>query len=77
LKGPHPTLFHFFDRFSAELRDITLFHELLNKRGDRFDLAFGPRIPPEEVDGEASALTPRLKRYIERELARDPDTPFR
>ena len=31
--GPWSFLFHFFDRFSGELRDITLFHELLNKRG--------------------------------------------
>ena len=76
LKGPHPTLFHLFDRFSAELRDITLFHELLNKRGDRFDLAIGPLIGPERLEGEAGALTLALKRYIERDLARDPDRPL-
>jgi len=77
LSGPHPTLFHLFDRFSAELRDITLFHELLNKRGDRFDLAIGPLIPPAALEGEeASAVTLRLKRYIERELVRDPDRAF-
>ncbi|MEL7541381.1 MAG: 1-acyl-sn-glycerol-3-phosphate acyltransferase [Pseudomonadota bacterium] len=29
--GPFPYLFHLFDRFSDELRDVTLFHELLNK----------------------------------------------
>src|SRR6185369_10126199 len=28
--GPWSGLFHFFNRFSTELRDITLFHELLN-----------------------------------------------
>ena len=76
LNGPHPTLFHFFDRFSTELRDITLFHELLNKRGDRFDLVIGPPIAPEALEGEAGQLTLALKRYIERELVRDPDRPF-
>jgi putative hemolysin len=76
LSGPHPTLFHLFDRFSAELRDITLFHELLNKRGDSFDLAIGPLIAPERLEGDAAALTLALKRYIERDLARDPDRPF-
>jgi putative hemolysin len=76
LRGPHPTLFHLFDRFSAELRDITLFHELLNKRGDRFDLAIGPPIPPAALEGDAGALTLALKRYIERDLVRDPDRPF-
>jgi putative hemolysin len=34
--GPWSTLFHLFDRVSRELRDITLFHELLNKSGRRF-----------------------------------------
>jgi putative hemolysin len=76
MSGPHPTLFHLFDRFSAELRDITLFHELLNKRGDRFDLVIGPLIAPERLEGDAAALTLAVKRYIERDLARDPDRPF-
>jgi putative hemolysin len=44
--GPWSTLFHFFNRFSPELRDITLFHELLNKRGRRFSLTVGPLIAP-------------------------------
>jgi putative hemolysin len=76
LSGPHPTLFHLFDRFSAELRDITLFHELLNKRGDRFDLVFGPPIAPGALEGDAGALTLAIKRYIERDLPREPDRPF-
>ena len=33
VSGPYSRLFHFFNRFSAELRDVTLFHELLNKKG--------------------------------------------
>ncbi|HKP79527.1 MAG TPA: 1-acyl-sn-glycerol-3-phosphate acyltransferase, partial [Phenylobacterium sp.] len=37
--GPWSTLFHLFHGFSSELRDITLFHELLNKRGREFRLA--------------------------------------
>ncbi|HLK23250.1 MAG TPA: 1-acyl-sn-glycerol-3-phosphate acyltransferase, partial [Caulobacteraceae bacterium] len=76
LKGPHNTLFHLFDRFSKELRDITLFHELLNKERDRFALTIGPAIAPERLEGDASVLTERLKRYIERDLVRDPDRPF-
>ena len=31
ISGPYSAMFHFFNRFSGELRDITLFHELLNK----------------------------------------------
>ena len=48
--GPDSTLFHMFDRVSEELRDITLFHELLNKRKATFQLKVGKPIPPARLD---------------------------
>jgi putative hemolysin len=66
--GPWSTLFHFFNRFSPELRDITLFHELLNKRGRRFELIVGEPIAPEDLGADASEATERLKHHVEREL---------
>jgi putative hemolysin len=72
LKGPYSQWFHLFHRFSPELRDITLFHELLNKAGKRFDLTFGPIIDP-EADG---LTTDSLKTYVERVLASDLDRSF-
>lgn len=74
--GPWSTLFHFFDRFSPELRDVTLFHELLNKRGRRFRLTVGPTIPPERLDIDAAKATYALKAYVERVLPASPDQPF-
>ncbi|THD74539.1 MAG: acyltransferase [Phenylobacterium sp.] len=74
--GPWSGLFHFFDRFSPELRDVTLFHELLNKEGRAFSLAAGPIIPPEALAGEAAEVAERLKVYVERTLPRDPAQPF-
>jgi putative hemolysin len=74
--GPWSTLFHFFNRFSQELRDITLFHELLNKRGQRFGLTIGTPIRATALDGDAGEVTARLKAHIERELAHDPDRAF-
>lgn len=74
--GPWSTLFHLFNRFSQELRDITLFHELLNKRGRAFALTIGPTIPPAALDGDVGEVTARLKAYVERELAADPDRAF-
>lgn len=76
LDGPDSRLFHLFHRVSGELRDITLFHELLNKRGRRFSLSVGPLIAPEALGGDAVALTEALKTYVERELPKDPDHPF-
>jgi putative hemolysin len=66
-------MFHFFDRFSKELRDITLFHELLNKRGRRFVLTAGPPISSEALPHEAAEACALMKPYIERDLPADPD----
>jgi putative hemolysin len=74
--GPWSTLFHLFHRVSSELRDITLFHELLNKRGQAFRLTVGPPIPPQALAGEAGAVTRRLKAYVEEALPADPDARF-
>ena len=73
--GPWSTLFHLFNRFSPELRDITLFHELLNKTGRAFSLTFGPTIAPEALGTDAGAME-RLKGYIEAELPSGPDRSF-
>jgi len=76
MTGPSSGLFHFFNRFSSELRDITLFHEMLNKRGRKFGLTIGPLIPPAALAADAADLAPRLKTYVERDLATNPDRPF-
>lgn len=76
LAGPASTLFHFFNRFSSELRDITLFHELLNKRGGRFRMTVGPLVDPDMLPGDATQATEALKGYIEQVLPQHPDQPF-
>ena len=53
--GPTSRLFHLFDKVSQELRDITLFHELLNKKGRAFDLIVGRPIPPLALDVDPDA----------------------
>jgi putative hemolysin len=74
--GPWSTMFNIFHRFSPELRDITLFHELLNKTGKRFEVIIGPPIAPRSLDGDAGAITVKLKAYVERVLPAHPDQPF-
>jgi putative hemolysin len=61
---------------NKELRDITLFHELLNKQGDRFNLTFGPQIPWEHLTGDPQAVTDHLRAYVEDILPKDPEKPF-
>ena len=74
--GPYSFWFHTFNAFSAELRDITLFHELLNKAGRIYRLTFGPLIPASQVAGEAVSVTRKLKYYVERVLSADPNAQF-
>jgi putative hemolysin len=74
--GPNAFWFHLFDRFSKELRDITLFHELLNKAGKRFDLTVGQAIDPTKIDMETNAFSEALKTYVERELEGHADKIF-
>jgi putative hemolysin len=76
VSGPWSTLFHLFHGRSDELRDITLFHELLDKRGRPFALTAGPLIPPAALDGDPVDVTARLKAYVERDLPADADRPF-
>jgi putative hemolysin len=76
LSGPWSSFFHAFDRVSKELRDITLFHELLNKRGRAFRMIVGQPIDPLALDPDATAATGAIKTYVERVLLHEPDRPF-
>jgi len=76
VSGPFSTLFHVFHKVSPELRDVTLFHELLNKRGKPFRLTVGPPIPPRRLDIDAAKATYALKAYVERVLPSQPDAEF-
>ena len=74
--GPYAFWFHLFDKFSRELRDMTLFHELLNKRGKTYRLTCGPQILPPALIGEPAIVARRIKYYIEQVLAHAPAQPF-
>ena len=76
VRGPWSTLFHFFHHFSGELRDITLFHELLNKRGGAFSIDVGPVIDWRELDPDPLRATEALKTHVAVGLGQDPDRAF-
>ena len=69
-------LYYWLSNVNNELRDITLFHELLNKRGALFDLTIGPLIPPEDLRGDTQEVTDRLMRYVSYDLQSEPNRPF-
>ncbi|GAA3091894.1 GNAT family N-acetyltransferase [Rhizobium viscosum] len=69
-------LFYWFAKWSTELRDMTVFHELLNKRGDRFDFMVGDLIPVEHLDGDINDVTKALEQHTVAALATDGDARF-
>ncbi|WP_026381680.1 1-acyl-sn-glycerol-3-phosphate acyltransferase [Afifella pfennigii] len=70
-------LFYLFgNQGLTELRDMTVFHELLNKRGKTFKIDFGPLISHEALEGDAAHLTAQLQSYCVHDLAVDTDRPF-
>jgi len=54
-------LYYWFWKLNTELRDITLFNELLNKRGKRFEIKFGRAIAADHLDGDPVAVTNALR----------------
>ena len=70
--GSSASLFSAAACVSSALGDITLFHELLNKAGKRFDLTVGPLIDPQTEGLD----TDRLKAYVELQLPEPPDKVF-
>jgi putative hemolysin len=76
VSGPCSYLYHAFDLISRELRNVTLFRELLNKAGKRYDLIVGPPIEPLALKGDAETATTRLRAYVARTLAHAPDLAF-
>jgi putative hemolysin len=76
MKARNSWLYYRLCDINRELRDITLFHEVLNKQGSTFDLTFGPPIPPEHLQGDPAEVTEALRHYVEDVLPNDPSKPF-
>ena len=66
IKARNSLLYYIFARANSELRDITLFHELLNKKGQIFRLTFGEIIDPQTLPKSADLATDSLRRHIGR-----------
>ena len=70
-------LYYMLSKLNGELRDITLFRELVNKKSARFEMTVGPVIDPASlVGGDVTELTERLRDYVSYQLPGAPDTAF-
>ena len=72
------SLYYFLSRVNNELRDITLFKELVNKKGARFDMTVGPLIRSEGLAGvDAGEVTEKLRDYVSYTLLETPNLAFK
>lgn len=69
-------LYYFLSKVNGELRDITLFYELLNKKDSKFKMTAGPIIQPSDLAGDAAQVTEALKNYVAYELRDHADLSF-
>jgi putative hemolysin len=69
-------LFYLLSRYSTELRDMTIFRELLNKTGRSYSVVIGKPIPATDLDGEPAEIVARLQEHTVFGLAADPDAAF-
>ena len=76
LQATNSWLYYTLTRLSGELRDITLFNELLNKTNSPFEMTFGTLIGSDRLSGDTSALTLALREHVWTRLAENPDAAF-
>jgi len=74
--GRNSGLFYFLAKVSTELRDMTVFNELLNKKNAKFRVHFGKPIRPERLAGDLTELTEQMRVHCAETLATDPDAEF-
>lgn len=69
-------LFYLLSHRTPELRDMTVFHELLNKKGQPFKMTIGKPIDPETLEGDVQDQTVRMQRHCEYVLRDDAKAEF-
>lgn len=70
-------LFYWLSKYSTELRDMTVFHEVLNKKSNTFEFNIGNLIAPEELEGDPTEVTKALEHHCLVELSRDGNATFK
>jgi len=69
MRGRNSILYYLFSAFNTELRDITLFHELLNKKNKSFSLNFGSPIATDTLPSNTDEATQALHQMVTYDLA--------
>ena len=65
IEAKNSSFYYLVSKLSNELRDITLFYELLNKQGDRFNVTVGSVLSTSDLDSDPQKATKQLKHHVE------------
>ncbi|MGJ8563691.1 MAG: 1-acyl-sn-glycerol-3-phosphate acyltransferase [Alphaproteobacteria bacterium] len=65
IKARNSWLYYLLSLIHNELRDITLFQELLNKKGYEFGMTFGEKIDPQSLPKNADEATAIIRHIVE------------
>ncbi len=69
----HNSLFYYFlDIFNEELKNISLFSELVNKEEFKYTITFGRQIDPLDINGDIDRETLRIQNHVEFTLGNPP-----
>ncbi len=68
ISARNSALYYLFCLFNAELRDITLFHELLNKAGQTFSMTFGPMLHARDLPAGTTEASAFLRHIVTQDL---------
>lgn len=71
MKARNSGLFYLLAHRNPELRDMTVFHELLNKKGKTFEMTLGAPIDVSTLEGDVQDLTVTLQKHCEITLRDD------
>ena len=66
IRARNSMLYYIFTKLNAELRDITLFHELLNKKGKTFKMTLGEKIAVKDLPKNAASATQFIRNIVEK-----------
>lgn len=72
MSAANSLLFYFLEIANTELKDISLFKELINKRDLKYNIKFGKRIEPPSIDIDQEKETKNIQNYVEYSLGKPP-----
>ena len=72
MTGSNSLLFYFLEIVNTELKDVSLFRELFNKKKFNYKIKFGEKIHPSSLVDNIDKETANIQNYVEYSLGKPP-----